>query len=333
MDEIFIEKLVLRVWKTLKDPIRVILIIITIPTIGWLVFSIYHLRKVHKNFILSREYYKSEEYHRIASTPKKNSNKNVPKRLDNNNIEQELREDSEKSQILYNYYSVITYLGNSSILAATLLATEIGVFFAYRWNRKKSAFDTLNSITLGKFLDIRDELESLIDPYNDKTDYLNDRVKFKNENKLIKADQSETNYSYTKKNKFNLIRDVLNTFDLISTGVKYGVIDEEIAYEQLRFVMFAYWRWSRPYILLARMFSVNSSEKAKCYNCNTFYEFEKLMYKWKRRDRLIPNNINFEVWKDHWKDSMREDVKVIFEEARGNKLKSKKWWQWEKNSS
>ena len=91
-----------------------------------------------------------------------------------------------------------------------------------------------------------------------------DRIKLKNKSASNKKNQKVNDYDSIKKNKFNLVRDILNTFDLISTGVKYGVIDEEIAYQQLRFVMFAYWRWSRPYILLARMFSVNSSEKEKC---------------------------------------------------------------------
>ena len=96
MDEILIEKLALRIWKTLKDPIRVILIIITIPTIYWLAFSIFHLRKVHKDFLLFEEYYKSNEYHRISSTPPKQTNQSASKRLDVDNIDQEAKEDLKK---------------------------------------------------------------------------------------------------------------------------------------------------------------------------------------------------------------------------------------------
>ena len=41
------------------------------------------------------------------------------------------------------------------------------------------------------------------------------------------------------------------------------------------------------------------------------------MYRWQRRDRLISTNLSFADWKNQWKDSMREEVKQIFEEVRG----------------
>lgn len=304
MDEIFIEKAVLRIWKTLKDPIRLVLIIMTIPTMYWLVFSVYHAWKFHRNFILPEEYYKSEEYSRIDSSPREGENRNIKRRLDNNNIEPKTKEDSGKLQILYNYYSVVTYLGNSAILAATLLATEIGVFFAYKWNRKKSAFD------LYKFSDIRDELELSISLYDIESDYLSYRRKLKKTN--------NNSFNDSLKRTRTLTRNVLNTFELIATGIKHGVIDEEMAFDQLRFVMFAYWRWSCPYILLSRMLSVDSAEKIKYDSTYIFSEFENLIYRWQRRERQIDSKLKLEEWKDRWKDSVIEPVKWIFEEVKNN---------------
>lgn len=111
---------------------------------------------------------------------------------------------------------------------------------------------------------------------------------------------------------FYLVRDILNMFDLISTGIKYGVIDEEMAFQQLKILMFAYWRWANPYILLTRMFAVHSTEKNKCYDCKMFSDFEEQIYSWEKRDRKT--ELDFTTWKNGWKDSIREEVKDIFEQ-------------------
>lgn len=171
MDEKTVERVIFLGWRILSDPIRVVLIIMTIPTLYWLGFSISHAWKVNNNFIVS------EDYYRNSIKIENNTSTSIEK----------IDYDIKKSQILYNYYSVISYLGNSAILAATLLATEIGLFFAYRWNRKKSAFDTINSIILGKFLDIRNEIELLgINPYDINSNYLTDRQKLKKKEKKMK---------------------------------------------------------------------------------------------------------------------------------------------------
>ena len=309
MNEKSLAKFFLRLKRTVSDPIRMILIIMTIPTLYWLAHSVIQVWKVDRNFLIDQNYYSNSS--EVSITEK-------------------IEEDLKRSQILYNYYSVITYLGNSAILSATLLATEIGLFFAYRWNRKKTAFDTINSMISGHFLDIRNQIEMMgVNPYNAKANYVTDRNKIKHieikyNNSYIFEDlikvliDGKENYNKNKinglyqENKLTLVRDILNTFDLISTGIRYKIIDEDIAFEQLNAIMFAYWRWSFPYILLARMLAVRSTHKHQCFNNKIYSDFEERIYIWERREGKT--EFDFINWKNQWIDSVIDDVTTLYNE-------------------
>jgi hypothetical protein len=225
---------------------------------------------------------------------------------------------------------------------------------ASKWNRKKSAFEYLNNITLGEFIKIRNQLEELdINPYRKETNYFTDRRKVKTDRKKVENDRVNNNYQgknrgninethlirdilnffnlicndQVKKvendrvnnnyqgndqgniNKTHLIRDILNVFDLICTGINHGVIDEQMAFDQLHIIMFTYWEWSKPYILLARMLSVRSTKPEEYEKHKVYSDFENQVYKWK--EELGETEQKDEnQWKKAWKDTEMTPEKI-----------------------
>lgn len=196
---------------------------------------------------------------------------------------------------IYNEWSSITSLFTPVILSSSLVATVFGLQNAYNnyrhdveSNRRKSAFEYLNNITLGRFIEFRNELEALdVSPYRENASYLTDRKK-------IFDPENDHNHS-------NYIRDILNTFDLICTGIKFGVIDSEIAHDQLSVIMLAYWKWAKPYILLARMLHVRSTNDSKYNDSLVYVDYEEQVYKWlnKASDFKLPP---FETWRKEWQN-------------------------------
>ncbi|MEA5470637.1 DUF4760 domain-containing protein [Spirulina sp. 06S082] len=189
---------------------------------------------------------------------------------------------------IYTEFSRISSLFNSIILTSSLFATVFGLKQAYNKyktdieaNRKQLAFDHLNNIVLGKFLEIRNQLEDLgVNPYKEKANYLYDRKK-------------------TKGNRV-LIRDVLNTLNLICIGINCGVIDEEIARKQMKLIMVRYWKWANSYVLLARMIEAHSTEANEYDKSLLYIDYETQIHEWLLQDNKISTK-DMKEWRQEWK--------------------------------
>ncbi len=214
--------------------------------------------------------------------------------------------DRDKRIKIYTELSSIVSLLTPIILVSSLFATVFSLQQAYNnyqdnieKNRKKSAFEYLNNITLGRFIEIRNELEKLdINPYRyrEGTSYLSDRKKIFNPQEKL--------------NQTNLIRDIFNTFDLICTGIAFGVIDEDMARSQMSAIMIAYWKWGKSFVLLARMLEKRSTNEGEYDNSLVYLDYEKQIYKWLEGQDSQPSqelDSKIKEWRNKWK---QQEIKI-----------------------
>jgi hypothetical protein len=109
----------------------------------------------------------------------------------------------------------IASMTNTAILASSFIATVYGLTLAYknyeaqaRRDQLRNSVEQLNKIVLGRFTDIRTQLGKLgINPYQG-FNYLIDKQRLEEKN-LVPLDDYQ-----------RLVRDMLNSFDLICTCIR-----------------------------------------------------------------------------------------------------------------
>jgi len=216
---------------------------------------------------------------------------------------------------IYTEQSTIVSIFTPIILVSSLVPTVLSLQHAYKKyendvliNRRKNGFEFLNSIMLGKFVDVRKEFESIgINPY--KSSYLLDK-------ELI-SDKS-----------IFMLRDIFNIFELICIGINYQVIDEDMAYNQLSEIMLSYWRWGEVFVIVSRMRYVSSTSNKECDDLDKYddltiiyRDYEKQAYEWEQRRKKerepMEEKISFKEWRKQWKNKevKYEDKKMPLEEV------------------
>jgi hypothetical protein len=92
--------------------------------------------------------------------------------------------------------------------------------------------------------------------------------------------------------------------------IRYEIIDEEIAYEQIGEMMFAYWQWSKPFILLSRLLAdqatlargENPDDKGRVL---MYHDFENQIFKWDKSKR------GTDKVEDDWKNQWQHEPIVL----------------------
>lgn len=105
----------------------------------------------------------------------------------------------------------------------------------HEWNRRKTSQEILNTLVFGEFPTLRGKVEVELnckipdhnETYNLKRSGLSDDDK-------IKLDDA--------------LRRVLNILETIAINIKHNIIDEDICYDYLGWIMVEYHRWSATFI-------------------------------------------------------------------------------------
>jgi hypothetical protein len=154
-----------------------------------------------------------------------------------------------------NGISDLTAVLNLIVTAFSVIIAGIGAIIAfrtyqtnYRQSIKQKAFDTISSVVSGEFAQFRKKLSDLkVFPHKDGRTYIEDSEKFRDED------------GYP--SKAYIVRDILNIIELLCCGIQEEVLDKNIAFKQLNTIVFQYWRWSKPFILLSRLLVDKQLEK------------------------------------------------------------------------
>lgn len=153
--------------------------------------------------------------------------------------------------------SSIDWSATGSMLSG--IATVVAVLVAYfqlsklskqmrdthDWNRRKTSQETLNMLVFGNFPSLRAVIESELGckiPDRNET-YEIKRAKLPDTDK-VKLD--------------NALREILNIFEAIAINIKHNMIDEDICYDYLGWIMVEYHRWSLPFIEARRRMANDS---------------------------------------------------------------------------
>jgi len=95
------------------------------------------------------------------------------------------------------------------------------------WNRRKSAHDLIVETSLGRFGEIRRQLESGIDIYDEKKTCADVQL---SDAQKVQLDAA------------------LNFLENICLSIKNNVVDEDIMFDAVAEILVGYHRWARPYI-------------------------------------------------------------------------------------
>ena len=129
-----------------------------------------------------------------------------------------------------------------------------------KWNRTKASQETLNNLTTGEFPDLMYKLVKLKCKIMDKCQTYEDRIKGLSKKEIDEID-------------WFLMR-FLNILEAVAINVKIDVIDENISYNYLGWIMTEYYRWSKTFIIKMRK---RTGEPRLLYN------FEDCAQKWTKR--------------------------------------------------
>jgi hypothetical protein len=144
-------------------------------------------------------------------------------------------------------------------VSAWLLGKQIKV--DYEWNRTKTSQETLNNLVTGEFPDLRHKLEvELKCKIGDKSQTYEDRVKGLSEDKTDDFDC--------------FLMRFLNILEAVAINIKKDIVDDDICYEYLGWIMTEYYRWSKTFIIKKR--KKTGQPRILCY-------FEDCAQKWTKR--------------------------------------------------
>jgi len=126
------------------------------------------------------------------------------------------------------------------------IAVVVSVFLAYlqirkthEWNRRKTSFDVSFNVASGEIKTIRTRL--LLEYGVDLTDPASTY-----ERAIAGLDQKTLHAFH------NEIDALFNCLESIFLGIKHHILDEDICYEYLSWVVVSFWRWGATYICRVR---------------------------------------------------------------------------------
>ena len=109
----------------------------------------------------------------------------------------------------------------------------------YEWNRRKTSQETLNNLVTGEFPALRDELEDKVKcAIGNESQTYDDVVKGLPKNEIDEIDR--------------ILRKLLNIFESVAVDIKHDIINENICYEYLGWIMTGYYRWGNPFVIKIR---------------------------------------------------------------------------------
>jgi hypothetical protein len=131
----------------------------------------------------------------------------------------------------------------------------------HEWNRRKTSQEVLNVLVFGEFPTLRTTVESELrcnipDPketYETKTATLSDSDKEKLDNSL---------------------RQILNILETIAINIKHNIVDEDICYDYLGWIMVEYHRWSFGFI---------DARRKKAGDSRVLISFSEYAERWQKR--------------------------------------------------
>ncbi|GEM_PF-2397309 len=157
------------------------------------------------------------------------------------------------------------------ISTVSILIAGISLFFAWRkltetheWNRRKSTDDALRFLVSGDYQKLTDEFHKII-PFEEwtKTDTTyQDICQTLNDEERILI----TKYSW----------DLLNIFEALCIGIKNNILDEDICYDYLAFILPRFFHWSQHFIQERRTISGE---------LRLYLELETIANKWSKRKK------------------------------------------------
>lgn len=106
---------------------------------------------------------------------------------------------------------------------------------AHEWNRRKTSQEVLNVLVFGEFPSLRNMVESELGcniPDHAETYE-------KKKGSLLDSDKAKLD---------DALRQILNILETIAVNIKHNIIDEDICYDYLGWIMVEYHRWSMPFI-------------------------------------------------------------------------------------
>lgn len=107
---------------------------------------------------------------------------------------------------------------------------------AHEWNRRKTSQEVLNVLVFGEFSTLRTIIESELgcNIPDTKETYETKKTAFGDQEKEKKLDDS--------------LRKILNILEAIAINIKHKIVDEDICYDYLGWIMVEYHRWSLGFI-------------------------------------------------------------------------------------
>lgn len=139
-----------------------------------------------------------------------------------------------------------------------LLKTQVSD--THEWNRRKSSQEIMNNLVFGEFPKLRNDIENILHcniPDQHQT-YDTKIVGISNDDKL-RLDAA--------------LRQLLNVLECIAINVKHKIIDEDICYDYLGWIMSEYYRWSIGFI----------NARRSAGNQRALAVFEEYGLKWSER--------------------------------------------------
>ena len=109
----------------------------------------------------------------------------------------------------------------------------------YEWNREKTSQETLNTLVTGEFPDLKHKLEDKFKCAigNESQTYV-DVVKCLSKNKIDELDE--------------ILMKLLNIFEAVTIAIKNDIINENICYDYLGWIMAGYYRWGSSFVIKIR---------------------------------------------------------------------------------
>src|SRR3989338_6689152 len=142
----------------------------------------------------------------------------------------------------------------------TLLIMALGNLLQWReiraeqeWNRRNAAQKFLFDVMLGRFWELRKTLENRISIYDESQTYAT-------KSGIMSAEDKMT------------LNAILNYLEVLCLCIKNHVIDEDIAFDSLHGLLFAYLRWAGPYI-----------KDKRNIDKRMWIEIDPVAEKWKKR--------------------------------------------------
>jgi hypothetical protein len=159
------------------------------------------------------------------------------------------------------------------ISSLNLLVISITALFLYarmkrnhKWDKKYASQEILFKSISDDINDTRKSLEEQYDIslFEPNSDFYDDLSNIENEGDF----------------KFKTKR-VLNFLEMVSAGIKNGIVEEEVCYEYLHVIFVNYYKWSKPYI-----------EEIRGDNRPAYMAFEEYSERWieKSRSEDIPED-------------------------------------------